>query len=225
MSIDLELIRARTPLETLVGEHFTLRKSGSRYVGIDYDSLVVTPQTGFYFWNSRGEYGDVFDFAGRYLLDYGNNWNNHDAAMFTASVQCLARRAGIPYEMAGDTQNSSQWAERELVARLHDTLLDTPAALQYAAESRGRTLETIRFTHLGFMPADKSRLLDALHLPERWRAVIERFPTGMLVYVHRQHGRLTYLSGRSIEGKRHYNPPRQLLGERQPYFNRCYQTH
>ena len=49
MSIDLELIRARTPLETLVGEHFKLRKSGSRYVGVEHDRLVVTPQTGFYF--------------------------------------------------------------------------------------------------------------------------------------------------------------------------------
>ena len=107
MSIDLELIRARTPLETLVGEHFNLRKSGSRYVGVDHDSLVVTPQTGFYFWNSRGEYGDVFDFAGRYLLDYGNTWNNRDATMFKAAVQCLAERAGIPYEMAGDTQHST----------------------------------------------------------------------------------------------------------------------
>ena len=126
MSIDLELIRARTPLEILVGEHFNLRKSGSRYVGVEHDSLVVTPQTGFYFWNSRGEYGDVFDFAGRYLLDYGNTWNNRDGAMFKAAVQCLAQRAGIPYEMAGDTQDSPRWAERELVARLHETLLNTP---------------------------------------------------------------------------------------------------
>ena len=72
------------------------------------------------------------------------------------------------------------------------------------------------------MPADKSRLLDGLHLPERWCAAIERFPAGMLVYAHWQHGRLTYFSGRSIGGKRHYNPPRELLDERQPYFNRCY---
>ena len=222
MSIDLELIRARNPLETLVGEYFNLRKSGSRYVGIDHDSLVVTPQTGYYFWNSRGEYGDVFDFAGRYLLDNGNTWNNRDATMFKAAVQCLAQRAGIPYETVGDTQDSPQWAERELVARLHDALLNTPSALQYATKSRGWTLETLRAARLGFMPVDKNQLLDALHLPERWRAVLERFPTGMLVYVHFQQGRLAYLSGRSIAEKRHYNPPRELLGERQPYFNRCY---
>ena len=222
MSIDLELIRARTPLEILVGEHFNLRKSGSRYVGVEHDSLVVTPQTGYYFWNSRGEYGDVFDFAGRYLLDNGNTWNNRDATMFKAAVQCLAQRAGIPYETVGDTQDSPQWAERELVARLHDALLNTPSALQYATKSRGWTLETLRAARLGFMPVDKNQLLDALHLPERWRAVLERFPTGMLVYVHFRQGRLTYLSGRSTEGKRHYNPPRELLGERQPYFNCCY---
>ena len=222
MSIDLELIRARTPLETLIGEHFKLRKQGSRYVGVEHDSLVVTPQTGFYFWNSRGEHGDVFDFAGRHLLGYADSWNNRDIAMFKAVVQCLAQRAGIPYETDGDKQDSPQWAERELVARLHEALLNTPTALQYAADIRGWSLETIRAAQLGFMPVDKNQLFEGLHLPERWCAAVKHFPAGMLVYVHRQHGRLTYLSGRSIVDKRHYNPPRDLLGKRQPYFNRCY---
>jgi len=40
-----------------------------------------------------------------------------------------------------------------------------------------------------------------------------------MVYVHLEKGRLTYLSGRSIEGKQHYNPPRDIIGERQPYYN------
>jgi hypothetical protein len=44
----------------------------------------------------------------------------------------------------------------------------------------------------------------------------------MLVYVHFEAGRLTYLSGRSIEGKQHYNPPREILGERRPYCNSLY---
>src|SRR5262249_20370302 len=35
-------------------------------------------------------------------------------------------------------------------------------------------------------------------------------------------GRLTYLSGRSIEGKKHYNPPREIIGERHPYYNHVY---
>jgi|GEM_PF-6660335 len=37
MSIDLEDIRSRNPIETIVGETFSLRKSGSRFVGIEHD--------------------------------------------------------------------------------------------------------------------------------------------------------------------------------------------
>ncbi|MBE2266672.1 MAG: hypothetical protein IAE80_00470, partial [Anaerolinea sp.] len=41
-------------------------------------------------------------------------------------------------------------------------------------------------------------------------------------YIHLERGRLAYLSGRSIEGKQHYNPPREILGERRPYCNHLY---
>jgi Toprim domain-containing protein len=34
----------------------------------------------------------------------------------------------------------------------------------------------------------------------------------------------TYLSGRSIEGKKHYNPPREIIGERHPYYNHLYSS-
>lgn len=44
----------------------------------------------------------------------------------------------------------------------------------------------------------------------------------MVVYIHMEQGRLTYLSGRSIEGKKHYNPPRDIIGERQPSYNHLY---
>lgn len=64
MGFDLETIRAANPIEAVVAEKFTLRKSGVRFVGIEHDSLVVIPASGFYFWNSRGEYGDAFDFVG-----------------------------------------------------------------------------------------------------------------------------------------------------------------
>ncbi len=97
MSIDLEEIRSRNPIETLVGERFPLRKSGSRYVGQEHDSLVVVPNTGFYFWNSKGEQGDVFDFVGRHVLNLGS-WNNRDSAQFTEALRYLAQRAGITLE-------------------------------------------------------------------------------------------------------------------------------
>ena len=85
MTIDLELIRSRNPIEDVVGEKFALKKTGKRFIGIEHDSLVVIPNTGFYFWNSRGEQGDVFDFVGRHILGYGN-WNNRNADQFMESV-------------------------------------------------------------------------------------------------------------------------------------------
>ena len=81
MTFDLEHIRSRNPIEEVVAEKFAVKKSGSRFIGVEHDSLVVVPNTGMYFWNSRSEKGDVFDFVGRYLLPLGV-WNNRDTAQF-----------------------------------------------------------------------------------------------------------------------------------------------
>jgi len=222
MSIDLEQIRSANPIEQIVSEKFNLKRMGTRFVGVEHDSLVVTPATGQYFWNSHGEYGDAFDFVGRHLLGYDARWNNRDAVIFMEAVRHLADRAGISIETQNDFHKSYGWAERQLVARLYETLLATPAALEYATKTRGWQLGTVKAARLGFMPQDKRGLLADLNLPDKWRTVIGKFPAGMLVYIHLERGRLAYLSGRSIEGKKHYNPPREILGERRPYYNHLY---
>jgi hypothetical protein len=221
MSIDLEDIRSRNPIETIVGEIFPLRKSGSRFVGVEHDSLVVVPNTGFYFWNSKGEHGDVFDFVGRHVLALGV-WNNRDSAQFTEALHYLAQRAGITLEANASFKKSPSYGERQLVERLHEALMNTPSALAYVTQSRGWNLTTIRSARLGYMPQDKRALLKDLTLSESWQAAIQNFPVGMIVYIHLVRGRLMYLSGRSIEGKQHYNVPRDILGERQPYYNSLY---
>jgi hypothetical protein len=223
MSIDLELIRSRNRIEEVVAERFALKKAGTRFTGVEHDSLVVVPRTGMYFWNSKDEQGDVFDFAGRHLLNLGN-WNPRDAVQFIEVVRYLAKRAGTTIEEDEAFKKSPAWAERQLVQRLHDALLNTRPALEYVTKRRGWKLETVRAARIGFMPADKRALLADLNLSDRWRAVIQKFPTGMLVYPHLQGGRLMYLSGRSIEGKKHYNPPREVIGERQPFFNAYYSS-
>jgi DNA primase len=221
MTFDLEQIRSRNPIEEVVAEKFALKKSGSRFIGVEHDSFVVVPNTGMYFWNSRGEYGDVFDFVGRHLLSLGA-WNNRDTTQFLEVVRYLAQRGGITLEENINFKQSSAWAERQLVQRLHETLLNTPAALAYVTEKRGWQSSTIKMARLGYMPPDKRPLLADLNLSDNWRTVIQKFPPNMVVYIHTEQGRLTYLSGRSIEGKKHYNPPRDIIGERQPYYNHIY---
>ena len=221
MSLDLEQIRARNPIEEVVAEKFALKKMGSRYIGVEHDSLVVVPNTGFYFWNSRGEHGDVFDFVGRHILTSGA-WNNRDAGQFMETVRYLAQRAGISLDETGQFKKSPAWVERQLIQRLHDALMNSPTALAYPTQKRGWQTTTIKAARLGFMPYDKRPLMADLTLPDKWSAVINKFPSGMLVYIHLEQGRLTYLSGRSIDGKKHYNPPRDIIGERQPYYNHLY---
>jgi DNA primase len=222
MSIDLEQIRSANPIEQLIGEKFALKRQGARFVGVEHDSLVVTPQTGLYFWNSRSEHGDVFDFVGRHHLGYANRWNNRDATMFMEAIRHLAQRAGIRIDDGHDFRKSPSWAERQLIQRLHEALLNTPTALDYVTKMRGWQLATVRNARLGFMPTDKRKLIADLNLAEKWRTVIAKFPVDMLVYVHLERGRLGYLSRRSISGKQHYNPPRELIGERRPYGNHLY---
>ncbi len=222
MSIDLQHIRSRNPIEDVVGEKFSIRKSGSRFVGVEHDSFVVIPSTGYYFWNSKNEQGDVFDFTGRYILSYGDSWQNRDRSQFMEAVQYLAGRAGINLEKRNHPQNQAYQSERNLVQKFQSALLDTPQALAYATGERGWSTDTVKASRLGFMPYDKRELLSDTNLPDTWKRVIQKFPSGMLVYCHVYKGRLTYITGRSIEGKKHYNPPREIVGEKQPFFNHCY---
>ena len=166
MSIDLEHIRSRNPIEDVAGEKFGLKQSGKRFIGVEHDSMVVVPASGMYFWNSRGEHGEVFDFVGRYHLNYGSGWNNRDPQHFMEAVEHLTRRAGINIERGTDFRQTADWSERQLVQRLHDALLNTPPALSYATNRRGWDMQTIRLAKLGFMPLDKRPLLEGLNLSD-----------------------------------------------------------
>ena len=41
MTFDLEHLRSRNPIEEVVAEKFALKKSGSRFVGVEHDSLWI----------------------------------------------------------------------------------------------------------------------------------------------------------------------------------------
>lgn len=47
-------------------------------------------------------------------------------------------------------------------------------------------------------------------------------PAGMMIYAHYVGARVEYLSGRSIEGKAHYNLSATLVIGKRPYYNRAY---
>ena len=103
---------------------------------------------------------------------------------------------------------------------LHRRLLETPQALEYA-HRRGWDDETIQAAMLGYADGTLAAAIRraGVSLDHSGARIALSIPKGFIVYPHRQAGRVIYLSGRSITGKKHYNPPRDLAGERRPYFN------
>jgi DNA primase len=54
---------------------------------------------------------------------------------------------------------------------------------------------------------------------------IRGMPAGMLIYPFIEAGRVTYLAGRGLSKKRHYNLPAELVGDRPFYFNHVWTPH
>jgi len=153
-----------------------------------------------------------------------------DGLSFRQALEALAQKAGIPLrtlspEEQQKAQERRQYEEALGKAASHFArrLQETPRALEYA-HSRAWTDEVLWAEGIGY--ADGSPLpplghpqaqavADALN---RWAGQVG----GAIVYAHRQGGRVVYLSGRSIEGKEHYNPPTERAGPRMPYCNALY---
>jgi hypothetical protein len=153
-----------------------------------------------------------------------------DGLTFRQALETLAQRAGIPLrtlspEEQQRAQERRQYEDALGLAARHfaQRLRETPRALEYA-RGRAWTDETIRAEGIGYADGSPLPLLghpqaqavaDALN---RWAGRVG----GAIVYAHRQGGRVVYLSGRSVEGKEHYNPPAEQAGPRMPYCNALY---
>jgi hypothetical protein len=153
-----------------------------------------------------------------------------DGLSFRQALEALAQRAGIPLRALSPEEQQKAQERRQyeealgLVARhFARRLQETPRALEYA-RGRAWTDETIRAEGIGYADGSPLPLLghpqaqavaDALN---RWAGRVG----GAIVYAHRQGGRVVYLSGRSVEGKEHYNPPTEQAGPRMPYCNALY---
>jgi len=221
--LDIDIIKSANRLEEIVAEDgLTVEGTGRYRRTREHDSLVLDTHGQYYAWNSHNETGDVID------------WLQRRRGMdFRGAVELLCQRAGLEPPRWAEDNGAMAIARRQVedaltVAARHfvRVLRSNEAAMAYA-RARGWTDETIRATGLGYWDGDGNALRGELRLHEvqmdspAAKAVLS-IPAGMLIYAHVWRGRVRYLSGRSIEGKRHHNLPRDLVGERQPYWNHCH---
>ena len=218
--MDVEEIKAANPIEGVIDEDTTLEQKRGRYLrGVEHDSLVVNTHAQYYAWNKKNEFGDVF------------TWLEKRRRMeFKEAVTFLCRRGGLPEPQWGE-EGTARVAAARLVSDALTVacrwwvgrLRATDPALDYC---RGRvwTDETIREAGLGYVDGDRKALRGELEVhgidvkSAAARAVLMA-PKGSLVYPCVRSKRVIYFACRSIQGKKHWNPPVDLVGERRAFFN------
>lgn len=228
----IQTIKDRIRLEELIGETMTIEGRGRLLSTQEHDSLKIRTDWQRWFWYSKGDaQGDIFDW---YMMQHRCD--------FRTALEALAAKAGVELEPLTPAQQQAQDERRSRAAVLriaaafyHAVLTDHPEAepaRRYCYEERNWTAATVVREQIGYvLPADKALLpvegFQPLHARLRAAELLDHpaakavlsIPAGMIVYAHRDRGQVVYLSGRSIEGKRHYNLPEELAGAKQPYVN------
>lgn len=199
----------------------SLKKVGLNLVGLCPFHSESTPsltvfEDGHYHCFGCHAHGDLIDWVqARQGLDFGS------------AIELLARAAGIELHVMTPEQRQKAQTQREYERGLAlaadsfaERLHETPAALDYAHQ-RGWDEATIRGEQLGYADGrplpmlQNDRAQSAASAINAWAGGVG----GALIYVHRDGGRVVYLSGRAINSKQHYNLPETLGGPRQPYLN------
>lgn len=220
--VDIERVKAANPIEDVIGVEYPLRGTG-RYLRAEaHDSMVVDTHGQAYFWNSAGEQGDVITWVMK-----------RRRCEFKAAVEWLCQRAGLPAPQWGEDSAAAvarraRYEALTVAARFFVRTLrgDQGRTARDYCYSRGWTDETIREAGLGCTGGDLRKEFGVyeIDLKAPAAAAMLEMGKGMLVYPHVQAGRVVYVSARSVEGKRHYNPRAELAGERRVYGNWVYSS-
>lgn len=225
MGIDIEQVKAANPIEDAIEADYPLKGRGRWLRAEQRDSLIVDTHSQAYFWNSQGEQGDVVTWTMK-----------RRRCDFRAAIEWLCARGGLSAPQWGgeDAQAARERQTRyealTVAARYWVQALrgDQGQVARDYCSSRGWSDETIQKAGLGFTPADGGKGLRGtfnmheIDLASPAAAAALKIRGGMLIYPHLEAGRVVYVSARSVEGKRHFNPPAELIGQRRVYCNRLW---
>ncbi len=160
----LDELTARNPIEDVVGQYVTLKRSGSNLFGLcpfhgeKTASFSVAPDKGIYYCFGCHKGGSVINFQ-----------MEIEGLSYPDAVRALAKRAGL--EVPEDEQYQSKyrqqerlWALHKEAARFFHSQLYAPAgaaALEYAY-GRGMPKSVLTRFGIGYAPDSWSGLVDAL---------------------------------------------------------------
>ena len=185
----LDELTARNPIEDVVGQYVTLKRSGSNFFGLcpfhgeKTASFSVAPDKGIYYCFGCHKGGSVINFQ-----------MEIEGLSYPDAVRSLAKRAGL--EVPDDEQYQSRyrqqerlWALHKEAARFFHSQLYAPVgaeALNYAF-NRGMPKSVLTRFGIGYAPDSWSNLTD--HLRKKGYTDQELRDSG-LVTISRKNGNL-----------------------------------
>ena len=249
MTIDVERIKQGNRIEDVIGATHELRGNARYRKGAEHDSLVVDVERQYYVWNSAGHSGDVinwlentrqmnFRMAVEFLADRAGIPMVLDERA-AAAYMAARRRADVLTVVAEFLKSKMATAA---AATAYAARRGWPVDVVQAAGLGfwdGDRKGLLGHLQMHEIEADRPEVVGvigftgdvveycrkwSLNMDTNWLKTgrIPGMPSGMLVYAHYVGARVEYLSGRSIEGKEHYNLSATLVDGKKPYWNHAY---
>jgi len=154
MADQVEEIKAKTDIVSVISEHVEIKRAGRNYKGLcpfhseKTPSFMVSPELQIFKCFGCNESGDVLSFLQKYEgMDFGE------------ALKYLADRAGIklaPLRFKGEGMKARLYEINNLAAKFYNYILLNHRvglpALNYLIKERGIKRETIKTFNLGFSP-------------------------------------------------------------------------
>jgi DNA primase len=215
-----ETIRAKLPIESVVGSYVKLEKSGNNFRACcpfhheKSPSFYVTPSLGIYKCFGCHKGGDIF----RFVEEIEN-------IPFLEALRMLAEKAGVSLDDYKNEKPSKMAVLREIMdnaAKFYEVGLRTnPDVVKYL-ESRGMTKETMVAWRIGYGPKDWSKLYEYLKgkkytdedilatgmcLKGKQAGLYDRFRERIMFPINDSQGRVIAFTGRIMPGTEEASRP------------------
>ncbi len=188
MTDQIEEVKQKTDIVSIIGQHVVLRKAGTNFKGLcpfhseKTPSFMVSPELQIYKCFGCLEGGDVFTFLEKYEgMDFGE------------ALKYLADKAGIKLQRVSFQDKSGKeilYEINALAAKFYHYLLVTHPvgknALSYLIEKRKITKKAIVTFNIGFAPDKPNLLFNFLTRKKKYK-VSDCLKAGLIVNVRGQY--------------------------------------
>ena len=161
----IDEIRNRIPIEQVIGDYVSLKKSGSIYKGLSpfsnekTPSFTVNPEKQFYYCFSTSQGGDVFKF-----IETVENLN------FAEAVEFLGKKYGVQIEYDNNGRDAALQSVKKQLRDMHELAAawfseqlfadneQAAAIRKYWVEERKMSLEDAKELRIGYAPDNSAGL-------------------------------------------------------------------